>query len=138
MGKKINLLRKYIILKYLIFHEKKELLENLEGFNNVIIEEEIKNLEKIILDNKIEFKYTSKRRERSSDKFEGIKTIKRKKKMILERSEENESEYAEKRDYDFYWKKSYEELKLLAEDKNTPFYLVSFLHRMIRKKLRKS
>ena len=134
-GIKLNILRKYIELKYLIFHEKKELIDDDVVFGGV--EEEIDNFEKIIINNKIEFKYTSKKRERDYNEFVGINTIKKKKKKLSKISEESESEYEEEIDYEYYWKRPYNELKLLAEDKNTPFKVVAFLHRILRKKLRK-
>ena len=65
-----------------------------------------------------------------------IKTIK-KKLMLPEDNEDDYDDYEEIIDYEFYFKKSNEEISILLKEKSTPFKLKILLRRIIQRKIRK-
>ena len=130
---KINILRNYVELKYLIFHERKELLNNLYNDN---IEKEISILENIIKTHKIEFKFSNKKRIENYDPYEGIKTIKRKKKFVAN-MRENDENSEEEIDIEYYNNLSSGKIRKLLDDKEIPFKLFVLLQNIYQQKIRK-
>ena len=126
----IDILKKYIELKFLIFHENKDLLKDMAFYKN--IKEEISYLENIIKSNNIEFKFLGKKMPNPII-YRRLK-IKRKKILIDAKESEN---YEEEIDYEYYRKKPIEELKKILNDEELPFDVYAKLYKIYSKKLRK-
>lgn len=127
----IDVLKKYIELKYLIYHEKKEFLKEMINFKDIT--EEISYLEKIIISNNIQFTFLGKK-ESSPFSYEGLITRKKRKYLLDVKESEN---YEEEIDYEYYSKKPIEELKKILSDENLPFDAYVKLYKIYSKKFRK-
>ena len=126
----IDILKKYIELKFLIFHENKELLKEIIFYKD--IKEEISSLENIIKSNNIEFKFLGKKLTNPVI----YKRLKKKKKKYLNNEKESEN-YEEEIDYEYYRKRPIEELKEILNDKELPCDVYANLYKIYSKKLRK-
>ena len=127
----IDILRKYIELKYLIYHEKKEFLKETINFKDIT--EEISYLEKLIISNNIQFTFLGKK-ESSPFSYEGLITRKKRKYLMDVKKSEN---YEEEIDYEYYSKKPIEELKKILKDENLPYDVYIKLYKIYSKKFRK-
>lgn len=121
---KIDTLRKYIRLKYIVYIQNKELAEKLK---DETIEKEIKNIENYIEKNKISFK-----KEETSNYNSQKKSPQAYKKMIIF-SKENNLKF----DYYYYINQSSEDIRNKMEDKNTPPELRGMLRKILLNRIRK-
>lgn len=125
----INVLRKYIELKYLINHENKNFLKDMINFKDIT--EEISYLENVIKLNNIQFSFLGKK-SASPVFYEGLKT-KRKKIMDTKESEN----YEEEIDYEYYSKRSITELKKILFGEKLPCDAFAKLFMIYLKRIRK-
>ena len=123
-NERINILRKYVELKYLVFENNKDLLNSVEG---VTIDEEITALEKIIKDNNI---LPNEKEDHPSLTPQQETPQVNKKKLI---SEEDNIKY----DYNYYADRPSEEIKEKMKESNISPELRRMLVKILLSRIRK-
>ena len=123
-NEKIETMRKYIKLKYIIFKHNKDLLDNKKYKN---INEEISDLEKIIKEKNIKL-----------DIIQESQVVNKKEKLILnKRKDLNYSDNRKKYIMEKYEKMSFDEIKKLMDSEQIPQELRLIFREILLKKIRR-
>ena len=122
--KKIEIMRKYIKLKYILFIHNKDLLD-IKKYKN--INEEITDLEKIIKENNIKLDIVQETQ--NANKEEKLIKSKRKELFFSDKGKQYEIEK--------YEKMSFEEIKKIMDNEQAPQELRELLSKILLKKIRR-